>query len=100
MSLIIAGTVRCPPENLEAFKPHMIAMLTATRAEDGCISYSYAVDVEDPGLIRVFEAWRDAAALEAHFKAPHLADWRASWPKYGVSDRKLFAYEVASEREV
>ena len=100
MSLTIAGTVRCPPENLEAFKPHMIAMLTATRAEDGCISYSYAVDVEDPGLIRVFEAWRDAAALEAHFKAPHLADWRASWPKYGVSDRKLFAYEVASEREV
>lgn len=100
MSLIIAGTVRVPPENLDAFKPHMIAMLTATRAEDGCLAYSYAVDVEDPGLIRVYEAWRDAAALEAHFKAPHLADWRASWPKYGVSDRKLFAYEVASEREV
>ncbi len=100
MSLIIAGTVRVPPEKLEAFRPHMIAMLTATRAEDGCLAYSYAVDVEDPGLIRVHEAWRDAAALEAHFKAPHLADWRASWPKYGVSDRKLFAYEVASEREV
>ncbi|MFO1012844.1 MAG: putative quinol monooxygenase [Caulobacteraceae bacterium] len=100
MSLIIAGTVRCPVENLAAFKPHMIAMLTATRAEDGCLAYSYAHDVEDPGLIRVFEMWRDAASLEAHFKAPHLADWRASWPKYGVSDRKLFAYEVASEREV
>lgn len=100
MSLIIAGTVRVPPESLDAFRPHMIAMLTATRAEDGCLAYSYAVDVEDPGLIRVYEAWRDAAALDAHFKAPHLADWRASWPKYGVSDRKLFAYEVASEREV
>ncbi len=100
MSLIIAGTVRVPPESLDAFRPHMIAMLTATRAEDGCLAYSYTVDVEDPGLIRVYEAWRDAAALDAHFKAPHLADWRASWPKYGVSDRKLFAYEVASEREV
>ena len=59
MTIIIAGTVRIPPENLAAFRPHQDAMLAASRAEDGCITYSYAVDVQDPGLIRVFEAWRD-----------------------------------------
>jgi quinol monooxygenase YgiN len=98
MSIIIAGTVRAPPENLEQFKPHMLAMLTASRAEDGCITYSYAEDVAEPGLIRVFEAWRDQAALDAHFQTPHMAAWRAQWPAFGVSDRKLFAYETASER--
>ena len=100
MSLIIAGTIRVPPENLAAFKPHMLAMLTATRTEEGCLAYSYAEDVAEPGLIRVFEAWTDQARLTAHFNAPHLAAWRASWPKYGVSDRALIAYEVASERAV
>ena len=97
MSVIVAGTVRVPPENLEAFRPHMAAMLAASRAEDGCLAYSYAIDVEEPGLIRVFEVWRDRAALDAHFQAPHLADWRAAWPALGVSDRRLALYEVAAE---
>ncbi len=80
MTVIIAGTVRVPPENLAGLKPHMLAMLTASRAEDGCHEYSYAEDVAEPGLIRVYEAWR------------------AAWPGFGVSDRKLFAYETASQR--
>ena len=97
--LIVAGTVRVPPQNLADFRPHMLAMLTATRAEDGCLDYAYAEDVAEPGLIRVFELWRDQAALDAHFQAPHLAAWRAAWPQFGVSERRLFAYEVASQRE-
>lgn len=100
MSLVIAGTIRVPPENLAAFRPHMLAMLEASRAEDGCLVYSYAEDVAEPGLIRVFEAWRDQAALEAHFATAHLAAWRAAWPEFGVSDRRLIAYEVASQRVV
>ena len=98
MSLIVAGTVRVPPENLDGLRPHMVAMMTATRGEDGCIAYGYAEDVAEPGLIHVFEVWRDQAALDAHFRAPHMAAWRAAWPSFGVSDRRLFAYEVASER--
>lgn len=98
MSVVIAGTVRVPAENLEAFRPHMARMLAASRAEDGCLTYSYAIDVEDPGLIRVFEAWRDEAALQAHFKTAHMAAWRAAWPQFGVSDRNLSLYEVAAER--
>jgi len=97
MSILIAGTVRVPPENLERFKPHMAKMLAASRAEDGCLTYSYAVDVAEPGLVRVFEAWRDQASIEAHFAAPHMAEWRAAWPQFGVSDRRLSRYEVASE---
>ncbi|MDP1640825.1 MAG: putative quinol monooxygenase [Phenylobacterium sp.] len=100
MSLVIAGTIRVPPERLDAFRPHMLAMLEASRAEDGCLEYAYAEDVAEPGLIRVFEAWRDQAALDAHFATLHLAVWRAAWPEFGVSDRRLIAYEVASQRAV
>jgi quinol monooxygenase YgiN len=98
MSILIAGTVRVPPRNIDRFRPHMAKMLAASRAEPGCVAYSYAVDVEDPGLIRIFEAWRDQAAVDFHFATPHLAEWRAAWPEFGVSDRRLIAYEVASER--
>lgn len=100
MTLVIAGTICVPPDRLEAFRPHMRAMLEASRAEDGCLVYSYAEDVTEAGLIRVFEVWRDQGALEAHFQMPHLAAWRAAWPEFGVSDRRLIAYEVASQRAV
>ena len=76
----------------------MLAMMTATRAEDGCVAYAYAEDVAEPGLIHVFEIWRDQAALDAHFKTPHMAAWRAAWPRFGVSDRDLKAYDIAAER--
>ena len=98
MTLIIGGTVRVPPRNLAALKPHMLAMLAASRAEDGCVTYSYGEDIAEPGLIRVFEVWRDQAAIAAHFTAPHMARWRAAGAELGVSDRRLFAYEVASQR--
>ena len=29
MTVLVAGTVRVPPENLERFRPHMQAMLAA-----------------------------------------------------------------------
>jgi quinol monooxygenase YgiN len=98
MSIIVAGTLRAPPENLARFRPHMEAMLAASRAEDGCLDYAYAEDVAEPGLIRVFEVWRDQAAIDAHFATAHLAAWRAAWPQFGVSERRLTAYEVAAER--
>lgn len=98
MRVVIGGTVRVPPENIEALKPHMARQLAASRAEDGCLTYSYGFDVEDPGLIRVFEVWRDQAALDAHFKAPHMATWRVAGAELGVSDRRLTLYEIASER--
>jgi quinol monooxygenase YgiN len=98
VSLIIAGTVRVPPANLDAFRPHMAAMMAASRAEPGCAAYGYAEDVTEPGLIHVFEVWADQAAIDAHFATAHMAAWRAAWPSFGVSDRALTLYEIASQR--
>jgi quinol monooxygenase YgiN len=98
MSVIVAGTVRVPPENIAAFRPKMAAMIEASRAEDGCEAYAYAEDVLEPGLMHVFELWRDEAALQAHFKTAHIAAWRAAWPAFGVSDRRLALYDIADQR--
>jgi quinol monooxygenase YgiN len=95
--LVIAGTVRAPPENLPALRPHMLIVLKASQAEDGCIVYSYAEDIEEPGLIRIFEAWRDRPALAAHGKAPHLAAWREAGKQLGVFDRRLTLSDGAGE---
>jgi quinol monooxygenase YgiN len=98
MSVIVAGTVRVPPENVSDFRPQMADMIKASRGEVGCEAYAYAEDALEPGLMHVFEVWRDQAALEAHFQTAHMTAWRAAWPDFGVSDRRLTVYEISSQR--
>ena len=93
--VILAGTIRIDAVKIDIARVEMAKMLAASRAEDGCIEYSYAVDVVDRGLVRVFEVWRDRAALDRHFQTPHLALWRQAWPAIGISERKLSIYDVA-----
>ncbi|KAA0699240.1 antibiotic biosynthesis monooxygenase [Neorhizobium sp. P12A] len=97
--LLIVGTIRLPPGNLDVARPVMKRMVEGTRAEDGCLEYSYAEDVLDRGLIHVKEMWRDQPSLDRHFESPHLAEWRAAWPELGFHDRKLRSYEVGEARE-
>lgn len=94
--IIVAGTVRVDPAKRDAARVIMEKVITASRAENGCIEYSYAVDVLDPSVVRVFEVWRDRETLQRHFQMPHLSEWRAAWPTFGITDRKLAIYEVSA----
>jgi quinol monooxygenase YgiN len=95
--VLIAGTVRVPPENLGAAHPHIADYVRACREEDGCVVFSFAQDLLEPGLLRIFEIWRDADALERHKSAPHVAAWRALWPSLEIHERKLGKFEIAAE---
>jgi quinol monooxygenase YgiN len=100
MTVVITGTFRVPPEKLAGFKPQMQAMLDASRAEDGCNTYAYSLDLNDPGLIWVTESWRDSAALAAHAASAHMQVWIAARTEVGAYGRDLTAFEVASERKL
>ena len=95
--LIVAGFVRLPAGQVPALLDAARAQADATRAEDGCLQYTYAEDVFEPGVIRVFELWRDQAALDAHFGAPHMKPWRAALAAAGVEERLLHAWDLAGE---
>jgi len=97
MTVIVAGTFRVPPENLDALMTPLRAVVEATKAEDGCVTYSYGADVMEVGLIRVFEIWRDQACLAAHFQADHMRAWQAERAALGFFDRQIKTYENSSE---
>jgi len=94
--ILIVGTVRLPAENLDSARPIMKRMIEASRAETGCIEYSYAQDVFAPGLIHVKELWQDRISLEKHFASDHIAQWRSHWPELRITDRNLVRYEVSA----
>jgi quinol monooxygenase YgiN len=92
--LLVIGTIRVAPEAVARARPVMDALVTATRLEDGCLEYSCAEDLLDPGLLHVKEIWRDRAALEQHFKAPHIARAGAAMADLNVQGRDLRMCEV------
>lgn len=95
--IIIEGSVRIDPSRIEAARPAMEKMVRASRAEAGCIDYAYAIDLLDPGLVRVSERWKDRAALKSHFETPHMAQWREAIAGLGLSDRSLRLYDAEPE---
>ena len=95
--IVIEGTVRIPPENVERARAVMEQMIRASRDEPGCIDYAYSIDVLDAGLVRVTERWESRAALDLHFKTAHMATWLAFYPQLGLTDRSLRLYEADPE---
>lgn len=100
MSVAVIGQFRMPVENLAAARPLMAKVVLATRAEAGCIDYSYSEDVLDPGLIRVSELWESREALAVHFKSEHMAVWAEERAGLGLSGRQIRAYDLSGETEL
>ncbi len=93
--IIVAGTIRIPEDKIDALLPTARETLAATRKEAGCIVYSYAFDVEDRGLIRIFEKWESRAHLDSHLKQPHMGPWRAKLAEIGASGRDIQVFEAS-----
>ena len=92
--ILVVGTFRVDPARLDAARPAMASMIAASRAEAGCLQYSYSEDLLDAGLIHVTERWESREALTAHLATPHIAEWRAEWPALRIGERDLTLYET------
>jgi quinol monooxygenase YgiN len=88
--LILSVSLRVPPAELDRLRPHIDELVKASRAEPGCQVYTYAEDMQDPGLLRVFEVYDDDAALEAHRQYPHFKAWRQMTNDFPRIERRLF----------
>ena len=88
--LVLSVFLRVPPTEVEALRPHMRKVVAASRAEPGCIFYSLAEDVAEPGVIRAFEIYRDDEALKAHGVSEHFKAWREASGQYPREERRLY----------
>jgi quinol monooxygenase YgiN len=98
--IIVAGHMTIPGGRMADLLPVALATVMATRKEPGCILYSFATDIADPTLLRIYEEWESRAALEAHFKQPHMTPWRAKLDEVGATDRAVFSFEAGARRPI
>ena len=99
-TVAVFGTLRFPPESMDAVRPHLKGFVDATRNTDGCLAYNVAEDLFDPGLIRFSELWPDNTSLDAHLVAPHIVPWREAAKRLGLMEREFMAYGIQGSRSV
>ena len=63
--IVVIGEFRIPLEHAAEASAAMAKVIAASRAETGCLAYSYAEDLLEKGLFRVSEAWESREALHA-----------------------------------
>src|SRR5687768_8414518 len=98
--IIVNGTVRFGAGEIDRLRGAMQSNVEATRAEEGCEHYAYAVDIADPNLLHVAERWRDDEAIEAHMTSPHMGAFMAEIGASKVEAISIKAYEARFLRNV
>jgi quinol monooxygenase YgiN len=93
--IVIAGRARILASELEGAIRAGSEMAATSRDEPGCIDYRFAIDIDDPLVVLVFEQWESGEALEAHFATAHFltfsevilrsVDGPANFTRYEVS---------------
>jgi quinol monooxygenase YgiN len=96
--IIVMGHARMAPGEIDRLTDAMAKQVAATNAEDGCEHYSFARDVTDPDRLIVSERWRDQAAIDGHFKSPHMAEFNAALGSAKVLELSIKAYDNGNVR--
>jgi len=99
--IIVEGWVRMASEDIDALRGAATEMMRATRAaEPGCLEYAFALDLSEPGLLRIIERWVDEAALAAHFATPHMGAFNQALGGARILGASVKAYAGSEVRTI
>lgn len=98
--LVVAGKIPVQADKVEEAKAAATIMAQATQQEEGCLEYHFYSNVEDPTTFLVFERWESDEALAAHFKTPHMAEFRQKLPDLVAGAGEIYKYYVSSSEKV
>lgn len=91
--IIVTGIIEVDAEDVWPVTTAAAKMIRATEAEPGCLSYRFSVDILKSNRFRLYEEWRDEAALEAHFRSPHMAEFRERLKDLRITRREIVKFE-------
>lgn len=94
--VIVAGVFTVDPAQREAYLEGRKARMRASRAEQGCIEYTFSADPLDPGRVLLYELWASQEDLDAHLAIPEAP--ASSGPTVTPTTSTITVYDVTGER--
>ncbi len=71
--LRVIATIPAQTDAVDQVRAALQDLATATRAEDGCVSYELFESGAAPGTFMTIESWRAQDDLDAHMAGPNVA---------------------------
>lgn len=96
MSILVTGTIDFDPAKRDKAIEVVTTCMEATRAEEGCESYAFSGDLNDPGRFYVSEQWASQEAMDTHMQTPHLAALMGAMGEIGVTAATLTKWDGAT----
>jgi len=97
--VIVGGTFEVDPDQREQFLAGRVAMMQASRAERGCLEYTFCADPIDLARVVLFERWSSQADLDAHLAAQR-AEPPVIEPNIKPISSSISIYDVSAERKL
>jgi quinol monooxygenase YgiN len=92
--IVVNAVVTSNAGDIAALRAAIGEMETASRAEAGCEDYTFSVELNDPGTVRITERWQSLEALMAHMQTPHMATFQKAMGAHPPSAMDIKFYEV------
>jgi quinol monooxygenase YgiN len=84
--IYVIATIELVEGKRDAFLEEFRKLVPVVKAEAGCIEYGPTLDISSgltaqipirDNVVTIVERWEDVPALQAHTKAPHMAEYRS-----------------------
>jgi quinol monooxygenase YgiN len=92
--IIALGDVFAQIPRREAVRELMRATQAQVREQPGCLSYTFAEALDDPGHFVVVQEWRDQTALDEHYRSQAFADYQATIAQQLVRTSELRVHDA------
>ncbi|HKY14568.1 MAG TPA: putative quinol monooxygenase [Microthrixaceae bacterium] len=98
--IVVSGTITIDPAKHDRMVELLSALVPATQAEAGNVTYGFYQGPEGGGEWRIFEEWESEDALNAHMVSPHMAEFMGSMGDVGVTGAELSRYDVSAKSKL
>lgn len=95
---LLMGYVQLNPTDVNEFTEDVQSVVSSTRAEKGCLFYTFTLEDARTGRMLTVQRWQDQESLTTHIKKhesePFLKKWgnrmRMDILKYDISNERSF----------
>ena len=94
MAYVVRANWRVTPGNEQAALDAVRALAPLSRQEPGNRFYQAYQDVDEPGVIRLFEIYDDEPAYQAHIASAHFAQYASGTAIPLLAERERHFYET------
>ena len=93
-TIVVNVEVDWGKENIQEIYQILQNHVEITLAEEGCEEFNFAIDINNPNIIRATEVWTNMEALENHFKTENWFYFNSIMEKYPAKNIIINTYEI------